>query len=78
MAKLKYVYHFPFIALAYFAKVCLFDAKEISLRDQMRQGASDEDLLQTVSLAIHGKKAKHAGMEDIDVVTNRPMILIGG
>ncbi|CAL1694522.1 unnamed protein product [Somion occarium] len=59
-------------------KVCLFDAKEISLRDQMRQGASDEELLQTVGYAVRGKNEKHAGMEDIDVVTNRPMILIGG
>ncbi|KAH9837250.1 molybdenum cofactor biosynthesis prote [Rhodofomes roseus] len=58
-------------------KVCLFDAKEISLRDRMRAGATDEELLQTIGFAVQGKKAKHAGMEDIDVVTNRPMILIG-
>lgn len=31
-----------------------------------------------VGLAVGAKKEKHAGMEDIDVVTNRPMILIGG
>ncbi|KAH9858326.1 molybdenum cofactor biosynthesis prote [Lenzites betulinus] len=59
-------------------KVCLFDAKEISLRDQMRTGAGDEALLSTIGHAVTGKKEKHAGMEDIDVVTNRPMILIGG
>lgn len=59
-------------------QVCLFDAKEISLRDRMRQGCTDEELLQTIGLAIQGKKEKHAGMEDIDTVTNRPMILIGG
>ncbi|KAH7886038.1 molybdenum cofactor biosynthesis prote [Phlebopus sp. FC_14] len=59
-------------------KVCLFDAKEISLRDEMRRGATDEELLRVIGLAVMGKKAKHAGMEDIDVVTNRPMILIGG
>lgn len=58
--------------------MCLFDAKEISLRDQMRQGASDEELMYTIGRAVGGKKEKHAGMEDIDVVTNRPMILIGG
>jgi hypothetical protein len=44
----------------------------------MRQGATDEDLLRTIALAMSGKKEKHAGMEDIDVITNRPMILIGG
>ncbi|GJE89676.1 molybdenum cofactor biosynthesis protein A [Phanerochaete sordida] len=59
-------------------KVCLFDPKEISLRDQMRQGATDEELQQTIGRAVQGKREKHAGMEDIDTVTNRPMILIGG
>ncbi|KAH9897878.1 molybdenum cofactor biosynthesis prote [Cubamyces lactineus] len=59
-------------------KVCLFDAKEISLRDEMRAGASDSVLLGTIGRAVRGKQEKHAGMEDIDVVTNRPMILIGG
>lgn len=59
-------------------QVCLFDAKEVSLRDQMRNGASDDDLLETIGRAVFNKKEKHAGMEDIDVLTNRPMILIGG
>ena len=58
--------------------MCLFDAKEISLRDLLRSGASDDTVLQTVGIAVRGKKEKHTGMEDIDVVTNRPMILIGG
>ena len=44
----------------------------------MRAGADDEALLRTIGRAVQGKKEKHAGMEDIDVVTNRPMILIGG
>jgi hypothetical protein len=59
-------------------QVCLFDAKEVSLRDEMRVGASDEELLEIIGQAVSGKKEKHAGMKDIDVVTNRPMILIGG
>ncbi|KAJ3528188.1 hypothetical protein NM688_g8028 [Phlebia brevispora] len=58
-------------------KVCLFDPKEISLRDPMRLGATDSQLLQTIGRAVQGKREKHAGMEDIDTVTNRPMILIG-
>ncbi|KAF8971734.1 hypothetical protein BDZ97DRAFT_1901443 [Flammula alnicola] len=57
-------------------KVCLFDATEVSLRDKLRMGASDEELLETIGLAVSGKKEKHAGMQDIDVTTNRPMILI--
>ncbi|KAI0962242.1 hypothetical protein AcV7_001123 [Taiwanofungus camphoratus] len=59
-------------------KVCLFDAKEISLRDQLRRGVTDAKILQTIGRAVRGKQEKHAGMQDIDVVTNRPMILIGG
>ncbi|GLB35816.1 putative moaC family protein [Lyophyllum shimeji] len=59
-------------------KVCLFDAKEVSLRDEMRKGATDDELLQIIGRAVFNKQEKHAGMEDIDVVTNRPMILIGG
>lgn len=59
-------------------QVCLFDAKEVSLRDAIRSGATDEDLLQIIGSAVTGKKEKHAGMEGIDVLTNRPMILIGG
>jgi molybdenum cofactor biosynthesis protein A len=59
-------------------KVCLFDAKEVSLRDIIRSGGTDDDLLRIIDLAVKGKHARHAGMENIDVVTNRPMILIGG
>lgn len=59
-------------------KVCLFDAKEISLRDAMRKGATDDELLRVIGKAVSGKQEKHANMEDIDVITNRPMILIGG
>ena len=44
----------------------------------MREGSSDKELIKKISLAISGKKAKHAGMNDIDVTKNRPMILIGG
>lgn len=58
--------------------MCLFDAKEISLRDLLRNGAPDDVVLRTIGVAVRGKKEKHAGMENIDVVTNRPMILIGG
>jgi molybdenum cofactor biosynthesis enzyme MoaA len=59
-------------------QVCLFDAKEVSLRDQMRRGATDAELLRVIRHAVLGKQEKHVGMENIDVVTNRPMILIGG
>ena len=60
------------------SQVCLFDAKEVSLRDKMRTGATDKELLSLIGHAVQGKQEKHAGMEGIDVTTNRPMILIGG
>ncbi|KAG2022899.1 molybdenum cofactor synthesis-step 1 protein isoform 2 [Coprinopsis cinerea AmutBmut pab1-1] len=58
-------------------KVCLFDPHEVSLRDAMRQGATDDQLLGIIQGAVSNKKEKHAGMNDIDVTSNRPMILIG-
>lgn len=69
---------FSFCSAFTFMQVCLFDPKEISLCDIMRSGASDDELLQVIHQAVVGKKAKHAGMDSIDVTTNRPMILIGG
>ena len=59
-------------------QVCLFDPKEISLREHLRSDADDDALLEIIGEAVRGKKAKHAGMENIDVVQNRPMIKIGG
>jgi len=59
-------------------KVCLFGPNEVSLRDALRSGATDEALMDLVGMAVGRKKEKHAGMESIDVVNNRPMILIGG
>lgn len=44
----------------------------------MRKGASDNDLLHVIGQAVTGKQEKHVHMDDIDVVSNRPMILIGG
>ncbi len=59
-------------------KVCLFGNSEVSLRDQMRAGASDEQLSKLIGLAVGRKKASHAGMHVIAASDNRPMILIGG
>lgn len=59
-------------------KVCLFGNAEVSLRDALRAGASDEELLEIVGAAVKRKKPRHAGMENIANMKNRPMILIGG
>jgi cyclic pyranopterin phosphate synthase len=59
-------------------KVCLFGQKEVSLRDPMRTGATDDELRRIVSRAVGGKQARHAGMYTIAERKNRPMIAIGG
>ncbi|KAM8737261.1 molybdenum cofactor biosynthesis protein 1 isoform 2-T2 [Acanthopagrus schlegelii] len=58
-------------------KVCLFGNSEVSLRDVLRSGASDEELLQIIGGAVGKKKKQHAGMFSISQMKNRPMILIG-
>ncbi|XP_065655967.1 molybdenum cofactor biosynthesis protein 1 isoform X6 [Hydra vulgaris] len=59
-------------------KVCLFGPNEVSLRDLIRTGASDTDLLNVISIAIGSKKKQHAGMHTLANTKNRPMILVGG
>ncbi|XP_068436344.1 molybdenum cofactor biosynthesis protein 1 isoform X2 [Clinocottus analis] len=59
-------------------KVCLFGNSEVSLRDVLRSGASDEELLQIIGVAVGSKKKQHAGMFNIAKMKNRPMIHIGG
>jgi cyclic pyranopterin phosphate synthase len=59
-------------------KVCLFGPREVSLRDLIRSGSSDEELEQVVALSVRRKAAEHAGMYNLVDGENRPMILIGG
>ena len=59
-------------------KVCLFGNAEVSLRDQLRTDAPRQELLNIIEAAVKRKKPKHAGMENIAMMKNRPMILIGG
>eukprot|EP00955_Chlamydomonas_euryale_P091789 364647-Chlamydomonas_euryale.AAC.15 len=59
-------------------QVCLFGASEVSLRDAMRSGASDDDLRLIVRAALQRKQPKHAGMATLAATGNRPMITIGG
>jgi molybdenum cofactor biosynthesis enzyme MoaA len=61
-------------------KVCLFGEDEVSLRDLMRGGASDEELLQVIGKAVGEKKEAHGGMkvEELKYGNNRSMIRIGG
>ncbi|KAK1338444.1 hypothetical protein QTO34_001560 [Cnephaeus nilssonii] len=57
-------------------KVCLFGNSEVSLRDHLRAGASEEELLGIIGAAVGRKKRQHAGMFSISQMKNRPMILI--
>uniref|UniRef100_A0A914D2W8 GTP 3',8-cyclase n=1 Tax=Acrobeloides nanus TaxID=290746 RepID=A0A914D2W8_9BILA len=59
-------------------KVCLHGNAEVSLRDIIRQGGSDKELIDVIAKAVGRKKKQHAGMENLIKMTNRPMILIGG
>jgi len=59
-------------------KVCLFGASEVSLRDAMRGGANDDDLLAVISAAVNRKRAAHAGMFELARTKNRAMVKIGG
>lgn len=59
-------------------KVCLFGANEVSLRDAMREGATDEQLRSIISAAVKRKKFAHADMDILAVSKNRTMIQIGG
>ncbi|NWI13101.1 MOCS1 protein, partial [Crypturellus soui] len=43
-------------------KVCLFGNSEVSLRDHLRSGATEEDLVQIIGAAVGRKKKQHAGM----------------
>lgn len=59
-------------------KVCLFGNTEVSLRDALRAGCSEDDLRCLISAAVKRKKKQHAGMLNLSQMENRPMILIGG
>ena len=41
-------------------------------------GQREQELLEVIGAAVKRKKEKHAGMGELENMTNRPMILIGG
>jgi molybdenum cofactor biosynthesis protein A len=66
-------------------KVCLFDRKELSLRDALRAGLSEKDMNKLIHAALQNKQWKLGGHRDPEHInettntgTSRPMILIGG
>ncbi len=62
-------------------KVCLFGDEGLSLRDSMRSGMTEEDIVCSIEAAVKRKKevlGGHDSPQDIANDHNRPMILIGG
>lgn len=62
-------------------KVCLFGQEEVSLRDAVRAGASDEEVHQIIDEALLGKHWMLGGNKDMHELSkkpNRSMIRIGG
>jgi GTP 3',8-cyclase len=59
-------------------KACLFSPEEVDVRSPLREGASDELLVQRIRDAIQRKWKGHPGMNQLPQVENRSMIRIGG
>jgi cyclic pyranopterin phosphate synthase len=57
---------------------CLFSQDETPLRDRMRSGASDEELLAQIQACVDQKAAAHGINEDGFLPPERPMYSIGG
>lgn len=59
-------------------KVCLFDGREVSLRDLMREGGSEQEISEFIDQAINKKMFSHLGAETLSKTKNRSMVRIGG
>jgi len=46
----------------YSPQVCLFGNGEVSLRDVLRNGCTDEEMLEVIGDAVKRKKSRHAGI----------------
>lgn len=59
-------------------KPCLHDAREVNLRDPLRQGASEETLVHLIREGLAHKAAAHGEAEALVTDARRAMIAIGG
>ena len=59
-------------------KSCLFSDDERNLRDLMRGGGSDDDLIRIIASAVRDKQAAHAPVSELMNIENRAMIAVGG
>jgi len=59
-------------------KNCLFSRPELSLRDALRSGASDEALMDEIRRTVAGKGLAHPPLAELAELENQSMIEIGG
>ena len=57
---------------------CLFANEETPLRDLMRAGADDDELIRNIMASVANKKASHGMDSDTFDPPERPMYSIGG
>ena len=57
---------------------CLFSQDETPLRDLMRAGATDDELLSEIRGCVMAKKSGHGIDQDGFTPPDRPMYAIGG
>jgi len=48
--------------------VCLFGSSEVSLRDALRSGKTDTELLQIIGTSVGRKKRQHAGNNVLELI----------
>src|SRR5207244_5725485 len=59
-------------------RTCLFSRREWDLKTPLREGASDEQLVQTIRFAVSHKELKHRVNDEGFVRASRSMSQIGG
>ena len=59
-------------------KVCLFDNREVNLKEMMEAGATDNELSTVIKAALQKKHFSHGGVDSILQRSNRHMVRIGG
>ena len=60
-------------------KICLFDNREINLKQMLVDGLSDDQIIQEIQKHMYSKKWSHGGVDAIlERDDNRSMIKIGG
>jgi cyclic pyranopterin phosphate synthase len=65
-------------ALEAMEKIELERRKGLDSSTLLARKQNEQELLDVIGLAVSRKKAKHAGMGELENMKNRPMILIGG